>query len=348
MTKRLRVLLVEDNRTNLVLMRKLVERAGDYDAISFHDPVEAAEALPGLTFDMAIGDYQMPGMSGLDLIGHIRAVPRNADKPVVMVTADSDSELRLAALKAGAVEFLSKPIDPVEFAARVANLGRLCEAQRKLADHAAWLREEVEAATAELRRREEEIIHRLTLAAGYKDDDTAAHTVRMARMCGDIARELGLPSAECRDIELAATMHDIGKVGIRDEVLQKPGRLDAAERDHMREHARIGGDILDGSDCDLLRLASDIALTHHECWDGTGYPSGLSGPAIPLAGRIAAVADVFDALISVRPYKRAWPREKAVAYITEQSGRQFDPACVIAFLAVVARKTPANDAVIAA
>ena len=338
MTRKLAVLLVEDNRTNLMLMRKLVERAGDHEVLCYSDALEAAAALPEISFDMAIVDYQMPGMSGIELIGLIRSDPRNADKPVVMVTADNGSELRLSALRAGAVEFLSKPIDPVEFATRITNLGRLCEAQRKLADHAAWLRDEVEAATAELRRREEEIIHRLTLAAGYKDEDTAAHTVRMARMCGDIARELGLPPAECRDIELAAPMHDIGKVGIRDDILQKRGKLDDPEMDHMREHSRIGGDILGGSDCDLLRLASVIAMTHHERWDGTGYPNRLGGPDIPLPGRIAAVADVFDALLSVRPYKRAWTREDAVAYIAEQSGRQFDPACVTAFLAVAKRE----------
>ncbi|KQT58545.1 MULTISPECIES: HD-GYP domain-containing protein [unclassified Aureimonas] len=338
------VLLVEDNRTNLLLMRKLVERAGTFEAVCFSDPVEAAASLRSVRFDMAVVDHQMPGMSGIELIGRIRADSRNADKPLVMVTADGDSELRLAALRAGAVEFLSKPIDPVEFSARIANLGRLCEAQRKLADRAEWLRSEVEAATAKLRRHEEEIIRRLALTAGYKDDDTAAHTVRMARMCGDIARQLGLPADECRDIELAAPMHDIGKVGIRDDVLQKRGRLEDAEMCHMREHSRIGGDILGGSESDLLRLASTIATTHHERWDGTGYPAGLSGAAIPLPGRIAAVADVFDALVSNRPYKNAWIREDAIAYIADQAGRHFDPVCVTAFLAVVGRERSSIDA----
>ncbi|ALN75664.1 HD-GYP domain-containing protein [Aureimonas sp. AU20] len=339
MTKKIVVLLIEDNRTNLLLMRKLVEHAGAFEVVCFTDPLEAAAKLNAVPFDMAIVDHQMPGMSGIELIGRIRTEPGNADKPVVMVTADRDTELRLAALRAGAVDFLAKPIDPVEFSARIANLGRLCEAQRQLANRAEWLRSEVEAATAELRRREEEIIYRLTLAAGYKDEDTAAHTVRMARMCGELARELGLSAEACRDIEMAAPMHDIGKVGIRDEVLQKRGRLDDLEMNHMREHARIGSDILHGSECDLLRLAATIAMTHHERWDGTGYPNQLGGTDIPLAGRIAAVADVFDALISDRPYKQAWTREKAIAYIAEQAGRQFDPTCVVAFLAIISRET---------
>lgn len=339
MTHKIKILVVEDNRTNRMLICKLIERTGDCIALPFASPLEVAEGLPTLAFDMAIVDYKMPGMSGIELIGLIRSNPSSADKPIVMVTAENEADLRLAALQAGAVEFLTKPIHPVDFMVRIRNLARLCKVQRKLADKEAWLREEVAAATEELRRREEEIIHRLTLAAGYKDEDTAAHTKRMARMCGAMARELGLDPDTCRDIELAAPMHDIGKVGIRDDVLLKRGLLDEQEMQHMRDHARIGGDILAGSSCDLLRLASVLATTHHERWDGTGYPNHLKGTEIPIAGRIAAVADVFDALISARPYKRAWSREEAIAYIAEQAGRQFDPACVEAFLGVVAETT---------
>jgi putative two-component system response regulator len=336
MTSKIKILVVEDNRTNRMLMCKLIERTGDCLALPFASPLEAADALPTLVFDMAIVDYHMPGMSGIELIGRVRRNPSSADKPIVMVTAADEADLRLAALQAGAVEFLTKPIDPVDFMVRIRNLARLCEVQRKLADREAWLRDEVASATEELRRREEEIIHRLTLAAGYKDEDTAAHTTRMARMCGAMARALGLDPEACRDIELAAPMHDIGKVGIRDEVLLKRGLLDEHEMQHMRDHARIGGDILAGSSCDLLQLASVLAITHHERWDGTGYPNHLKGTEIPLAGRIAAVADVFDALITARPYKRAWSRDEAIVYIAEQAGRQFDPACVEAFLSVVA------------
>ncbi|KQT55373.1 hypothetical protein ASG54_20465 [Aureimonas sp. Leaf460] len=342
----MKVLLVDDNRTSLMLMGKLVEQTGTCCPVSFSSPVAVVEALAHLEFDLAVFDYQMPGMSGIELIAEIRRHPGNDDKPIVIVTGDHHAELRIAALQAGAMEFLTKPIDPVEFTTRVRNLARLCDAQRKLSDRAAWLRAEVDAATGQLRRREEEIIHRLTLAAGYKDEDTALHTVRMARMCGDIARELGLARDVCRDIELAAPMHDIGKVGIRDDVLLKRGRLDGPEMEHMREHARIGCDILEGSNCDLLQLASVIAMTHHERWDGTGYPNNLAGEGIPIVGRIAAVADVFDALISSRPYKRAWSEEEATHYIAAQSGRQFDPACVGAFLRVATRARHARgDAV---
>ncbi|KQT54403.1 histidine kinase [Aureimonas sp. Leaf454] len=343
MNQKLKILLVDDNRTSLMLMGKLVEQTGLCSPVSYSNPLAVVEDLPRIDFDFAVVDYQMPGMSGIELIAELRRHPGNIDKPIVVVTGDHHAELRLAALQAGAMEFLTKPIDPVEFTTRVRNLARLCEVQRKLADRAAWLRAEVDAAVGELRRREEEIIHRLTLAAGYKDEDTAAHTIRMARMCGDIAREMNQPPEFCRDIELAAPMHDIGKVGIRDDVLLKRGRLEDPEMEHMREHARIGGDILEGSSCDLLQLASVIAMTHHERWDGTGYPNHISGTGIPLAGRIAAVADVYDALISSRPYKRAWSVQEATDYIAAQSGRQFDPSCVEAFLRVADRREPATE-----
>ena len=329
----LEVLIVEDNRTNLALMTAMVNRLPGCRAKPFLSPRDAVAGLDALAFDIALVDYQMPQMDGVELIGRIRACPSHTSTPIVMITADSERSVRLAAIEAGAIEFLQKPIEPVEFCARLKSLGALCAAQKKLADTAAWLRSEVEKATSRLREREEEIILRLAYAAGYKDQETGEHTRRMAAYCGLLARRLGLPEEQCRDMELAAPMHDIGKVGIRDSVLQKPGKLDEAERRHINEHTLIGGAILGGSRAELLQLAAEIALTHHERWDGSGYPQGLSGTAIPLSGRIAAVADVFDALTTTRPYKRAWPMEAALTHLEAEAGRQFDPNCVTAFLA---------------
>ncbi|MFN3547836.1 MAG: HD domain-containing phosphohydrolase [Mesorhizobium sp.] len=327
----LNVLIVEDNRSNLMLMEMLVRQIGNCGALPYSDPSRLLADLDRIDFDIALVDYQMPGMNGIDLIAAIRADHRFAEKPIVMITAADDADLRLRAIKAGAVEFLNKPVEPVEFKARLTNLARLCEVQRKLAYQAEWLRSEVENATLELRRREEEIINRLTLAAGYKDQETADHTLRMARYSALIARELGLAEDFCRDLQLAAPMHDIGKVGIRDDVLLKQGRLTESERTHIDTHTSIGAAILADSACDLLQLAGAIAVSHHEHWDGTGYPNRLSGEDIPLAGRIAAVADVFDALTSERSYKTAWTAERAYHHLREQSGRQFDPHCVAAF-----------------
>lgn len=323
-----RVLIVEDNQTNLMMMERLVCQVEGCTALTFADPLEVNAQVDMLGYDIALVDYQMPGMDGVALIKALRGAPRYADQPLVMVTADTEKSIRLDAIQAGAVEFLNKPIDPVEFRARLANIVRLSLVQRQLADRAEWLRLEVEKATAELREREEEIVHRLALAAGYKDKETAEHTVRMARYCRYIAEGMGFDGELCREIELAAPMHDIGKVGIRDAVLLKPGMLDPNERAHMNEHTAIGAAILGNSKSRLMRLASEIAEAHHERWDGRGYPLGLAGEAIPLVGRIAAVADVFDALTTERPYKAAWSVSKAFDYLQENAGTEFDPACV--------------------
>lgn len=331
MNDTLTILIVDDNRTSLALMDMLVRKLPNCATKLQSDSLSVVQSLGTIEFDIAVIDYQMPNVNGVELTRAIRAEPRFADKPIVMVTVDHDSDIKMAALEAGVVEFLHKPIEPVEFKTRIRNLARLSDAQRKLSSHRDWLSAEVGKATAELRWREEEIVGRLSRAAGYKDHETALHTARMARYSGILARHLGLPEDVCRDIQIAAPMHDIGKVGIRDDVLLKKGFLTEEERLHMNEHTRIGGAILEGSDCPLLKLASDIARTHHERWDGTGYPAGLKDHEIPPAGRIAAVADVFDALTSARPYKAAWSMNHAFAYLVEHSGRHFDPDCVAAF-----------------
>ena len=328
---KLNILIVDDNRTNLALMDMLIRRLPNCTTQLFHESVAVTDVLDSIEFDIAVVDFQMPVVDGVELTRRIRMHKRFEDKPIVMVTVDHDLEIKMKALEAGVVEFLHKPIEPIEFKTRIRNLARLCDVQQALSKQADWLRAEVEKATAKLRWREEEIVGRLARAAGYKDHETALHTARMARYAGILARELGLSPDECRDIQLAAPMHDIGKVGIRDDVLMKRSLLTQDERNHMNQHTTIGASILADSNCDIIRLASDIARTHHERWDGTGYPAGLKGEEIPLAGRIAAVADVFDALTSARPYKPAWPLDAAFDYLREQKGRHFDPQCVNAF-----------------
>lgn len=334
MTRNMKVVVVDDDRTNIMLMELLFKSFSNCEVVSFTSAMQALAALVTQDFEVAIVDYMMPEMDGVAFIRQLRMIERHANKPIVMVTADRETQVRIAALDAGAMDFLQKPLEPVEFRVRMKNLFRLAEAQRNLSDRAAWLNEEVEKATQSLRLREEEIIGRLTRAAGYKDRETALHTVRVARYCSALSRALGQPADFCRDIQLAAPMHDIGKVGIRDAILTKQGALTDAEREEMKSHTMIGAEILANSTCELLRLAADIALSHHERWDGRGYPYGRSGNAIPLAGRIAAVADVFDALTTERPYKKAWSADQAFGYLGEESGRQFDPACVEAFLGI--------------
>lgn len=330
--KNFQILLVEDDPTNRMIMEKLVEKIPDCHAITFSDSIGVLRRLDSIDFDVGIVDYQLPGLNGVELIKLIHKHPAHADKPIVMVTADPDKDRRLEAITAGAVDFLNKPVEVIEFKARVKNLTRLADAQRRLAAQADLLREEVERATAEVRKRGEEIVHRLILASEYKDFDTAMHTMRMAHFCDLIAGELGVSSELRNDIKLAAPMHDIGKVGIPDRIVLKRGPLTTDERAEINRHTEIGEGILHGSDCRLLQVAAKIAATHHERWDGTGYPKGLRGEEIPLVGRIAAVADVFDALTTERPYKEAWTNDQAFAYLGEKSGTDFDPACVSAFL----------------
>ena len=336
-TMKTRVLVVDDNRTNLMMIELLVRHVPGCEPVLRDDPVALAGELGDLAYDVALVDYQMPGMNGIELIGALKAAPGFIDQPIVMITADQERAIRIDAIRAGAVDFLHKPIEPVEFKARLANIARLSVVQRQLGDRALLLRAEIERATQDLRRREEEIIHRLTLAAGFKDRETAAHTVRMAQYCRSIAEALGFDEPSCRDIQLAAPMHDIGKVGIRDAVLLKPGRLDDDERRHMNEHTAIGSSILKGSESHLMKVAAEIAEFHHERWDGSGYPHGLAGEAIPLAARIAAVADVFDALTTARPYKPAWSIDDAFAHLEAGAGRDFDPRVVAAFQSARAR-----------
>lgn len=327
----MRILVVDDNNTNLTLLSELVATLPGCEALGFLDPSEALSKMPDLDFEIAVIDYQMPGYNGIELLREIQMFDRYRGKPVVMVTADTDMTVRMACLDAGSIDFLNKPVNPLEFLARLKNLIALVDARNKLADKAEWLRVEVEKAVAEIRAREEEIIDRLSIATSFKDSDTGFHTKRVGEYSHLIAKALGLNEEFCSDIRLAAPMHDVGKVGIPDAVLLKKGKLTEQEFASMQTHTLLGSDILRESKSGLLRLAASIAATHHERWDGQGYPRRLAGDAIPIAGRIVAVADNFDALTTERPYKEAWPVEKAVAHIKGRSGSQFDPACVEAF-----------------
>ncbi|CAN7658510.1 response regulator [Rhizobium sp. LjRoot30] len=328
----MRILLVDDNKTNLIFLTKLVEKLPGCIAVPFGHPVDVLTAMPALDFDIAIVDFQMPDYNGVELLTEIMHFDKYKMKPVVFVTADGDTAVRMAALNAGAIDFLTKPVQPLEFQARIRNLVALVDAQNKLADKAAWLREEVDKAVLELRAREEEIIDRLAIAASYKDAETAKHTKRVGCYSEAIAISYGLKPEYCSDIRLASPMHDIGKVAIPDAVLLKKGKLTEQEFAAMQRHTIAGCDILRESNSSLLQLAAEIAGSHHERWDGQGYPFRLSGDAIPLSGRIVALADNFDALTTARPYKEAWSVERTVEHIRERSGSQFDPRCVEAFL----------------
>ncbi len=327
----MKVVIVDDTHINLVLMSRLVDKLPDVATITFQAAQAALEWCNANPYDLLILDYMMPDLNGLELIARLSA-PSEQRPPVLMVTASMDVDVRHRALENGASDFLIKPIDKIEFLARTRNMLALRSATLKLQHRASWLAHEVSKATAELRASEQETIMLLCRASEYRDPETGAHIQRMAHYSRLIAEELGLPLQEQEDLLNAAPMHDIGKVGTPDHILLKPGRLDAAEMAVMRQHALIGYNILKDCQARMLQLAAQIAHTHHERYDGSGYPSGHAGAQIPLAGRIVAVADVFDALTSVRPYKKAWSMDDARQYLLDNCHTHFDPQCVAALL----------------
>jgi response regulator RpfG family c-di-GMP phosphodiesterase len=327
------IVIVDDNPVNLKLMESLVKRASsDFQPLTFQDSAEGLAWCLSNEPDLLIVDYMMPAPDGLEFIRRYREPPENADIPVLMITADHEKETRYAALESGANDFLTKPIDNAEFRARLRNMVSLRRSQKALADRAAWLAEKVSEATREILDREQEMITRLSRAAEFRDPETGAHIQRMAHYSNLIAKQLGLPQEEQELILRAAPMHDVGKIAIPDRILLKPGRLDEAEFTIMKTHAEKGWEILRQSKSHLLDAAAVIARSHHEKLDGSGYPQGLAGEAIPLHGRIVAVADVFDALTSERPYKKAWEIEHALEFLRKGAGTHFDPQCVSAFI----------------
>lgn len=326
------VLIIDDNELNLILFGALIKKLDNCQSHACPGPLDGLAWAASNTPDLVIVDYMMPDIDGLEFIQRFRALPNCVDVPILMITANDQKQIRYRALDAGANDFLAKPVDKVEFLARAKNMLNLSSARRKLADRAAWLSSEVRKATEVILQRERDTVLRLCKAAEYRDPETGAHILRMAHYSQLIAKNLGL-SAELQELLLeAAPMHDIGKVGITDNILLKPGRLDAAEFEIMKQHAAFGYELLKGSTSRVLQAGADIALGHHEKFDGSGYPQGLKGEAIPIFSRIVAVADVFDALTSERPYKKAWTLEQAVDFLYAGSGTHFDPQCVQAFL----------------
>lgn len=327
----MRVCVIDDEPISLNVIKAVLSRLASYDVECFASPYKALARCAEVTFDIVLIDYRMTEMNGIDCVVRLRGMEEYVHVPMIILTADDDRELRLAAVKAGATDFLNKPFDPEELRVRVRNLLSLREAQVALMDRAKHLDYEIKCATRKLAEREEELIWRLSRAIDTRDGSTGQHISRVATLAEIIAQNFGMSPDFCRTIYLATPLHDTGKIGISDAVLNKAGRLTDQEMAEIRRHTDIGAMILQDGESDLLKMAHEIALFHHEKWDGTGYGMGLAGDDIPLSGRIVAVADVFDALCSERIYKPAWSFDEAYQEILRQSGRHFDPQCVAAF-----------------
>jgi two-component system response regulator RpfG len=327
-----KVLIVDDESTGRTILSKIIQQVEDDIGVeAFDNPLEALKWLDDNHPDLIITDYRMPEMNGIELTRKIRERPGMLDIPIMVVTVVSEKSVRYDALEAGATAFLTRPIDQIECRTSCRNLLKLHEQQSIIQDRADWLARQVEVATQQVVSREKETLLRLAKAGEYRDEVTGYHVVRMAKYSRQIAEALGLSEMECDEIEYAAPMHDIGKIGIHDDVLLKPGKFEPQEWLTMQQHTTIGHAILSNSQSRYIQTGSIIALSHHEKFDGTGYPHGIVGIDIPLVARIVAVADVYDALVSNRPYKDPWTETDAQDYLEKHSGTQFDPICVEAF-----------------
>ncbi len=306
-----KLLLVDDEPANLQVLRQVLQ--DHYRLLFARDGHKALELARSEAPQLILLDVMMPGLSGLDVCRTLKTQDATRAIPVIFVTALADVQDESQGFDAGAVDYISKPISPPVVRARVRT-------------HLSLVRAD------ELRATRLEIVQRLGRAAEYKDNETGWHVLRMSHYSQILARAAGYSEAQAEELLHAAPMHDVGKLGIPDAILRKPGALDDAEWEVMKRHPQIGAEILGEHRSGLLAIARRIAIAHHEKWDGSGYPEGLAGEAIPEEARIVAIADVFDALTSVRPYKPAWPVEKAVDFLREQAGRHFDPRLVELFI----------------
>jgi putative two-component system response regulator len=334
--KNARILVVDDEPANVDVLRRLLERSGFSRVESTNDPREAAPMYMKMRPDLILLDLHMPHMDGLAVMDELNQLAEASYLPILMLTGDMSPEARREALSRGAKDFVNKPFHSDEVLLRIRTLLETRFLYLQIQSQNQRLEAKVRERTRELESAQIEIIERLARAAEFRDDNTGQHTERVGQMAALLAKEIGLPDSQVSLIRRAAPLHDVGKIGIPDAILLKLGKLTDEEFALVKTHTTIGARILSGSRFGVLRLAEEIAFTHHEWWDGGGY-EGMVGDAIPLAGRIVAVADVFDALTQKRPYKAAWPIGDAIAEIDRQRGRQFDPRLVDAFLKVVHR-----------
>ena len=327
------VVIIDDEFTSRVILEKVVQGIRkDVTVKTFAEPIVAMTWIKANQPDLIMVDYVMKGMTGLEVVQQLRRISALENVPIVVVTSMEERNIRYQALESGATDFITKPIDPYECGVRCRNMLSLRMQQKIVQNRAVFLEKAVADATEQIRLRELETILKLAKAGEYRDQDTGNHVVRMAKYSRLIAEAMGLSDEKCDLIEVAAPMHDIGKVGIPDKILLKPSRLTTGEFDIMKTHARIGFQILQHSPSKYLSLGAEIALSHHEKYDGSGYPEGLKEKTISLEARIVAVADVYDAVTSKRPYKQGWSSEEGLAYLTANKGAHFDPDCVDAFI----------------
>ncbi|MSQ60141.1 MAG: response regulator [Betaproteobacteria bacterium] len=327
-----KILVVDDQPANLLLAKRILNAEGFQYVTTLSDPRQVEEEYRRERFDLVLLDLNMPHLDGFEVMERLRAIEQDNYLPILVLTALDDSETRLRALRSGAKDFLSKPFDRTELITRVCNMLEVRLLHEQVRDQNKILEEKVRERTRELHESRLDIVRRLGRAVEYRDNETGLHILRMSQYAAIVARAAGMTESYCETLLNAAPMHDIGKIGIPDAILTKKGSLDEQEWEIMKTHTIMGASILAGGKSELLEMARQVALSHHECWDGRGYPRGIANVAIPFSARVVTLTDVFDALTTVRPYKAAWSVEDALAYLREHSGKRFDPALVELFL----------------
>ncbi len=349
-----KIMIIDDEPLLVRVVRRFLQSAGYQEFITVTDAREAIVQINSHSPDVVLLDIMMPHVTGLDILRARQSITSAQYTPFIILSATSDTETKRTALELGASEFLNKPVDPSDLTLRVQNALLVKAHQDHLANYAEELSRQVQLRTAEIERSREQIIHCLAKAAEFRDNDTGKHVVRVGKFSSIISHELGFDSLFCRRIELAAQLHDVGKIGVPDSILLNPGKLDDEAFSMMQQHCDLGCSIIEPlarhelevlkrrsstgrlsreqQQSSLLIMAANIAKTHHENWDGTGYPNGLKEHRIPIEGRITAVADVYDALSSNRPYKKAFSLEKSLDIMQSEIGRRFDPKVIDAFL----------------
>jgi putative two-component system response regulator len=334
-----RILIVDDQEANIRLLERILRHAGYINLSGTTDSRQVLRFFTRFAPDLVLLDLTMPHVNGFEVMELLRPlIPDEDYLPILVLTADVTDEVKLRALSAGAKDFLIKPFNNIEVLLRIENLLKTRLLNLQLREQNQALNEKVRERTLSLEEAQIEILQRLAHAAEWRDDVTGRHTRRIGTMAARVGRTLGLSQDETELLLLAAPLHDVGKIGIPDSILLKPGKLTSNEFEVMKTHTTIGANMLSGGNSDLVKTAETIALTHHERWDGSGYPHGLTGNQIPVVGCIVSIVDVYDALTHHRPYKEAWPPEEAVEEIERQSGNQFDPEIVAAFLSVLYEK----------
>lgn len=329
-----RILIVDDEQANVDLLRRLLTREGFAHIESTTDSRDAPALYVRQRPDLILLDLHMPHLTGVDVMARLNEIAESSYLPILILSGDLTPEARRECLSRGAKDFVNKPFQPDEILLRMKTLLETRFLYLQIQSQNQLLEAKVRERTRALEDAQIEIVGRLALAAEFRDDNTGQHTKRVGEMSALLARQLGLPASQVLLIRRAAPLHDVGKIGVPDTILMKRGRLTTEEFEIVKTHTVIGARILSGGKFPLLRLAEEIALSHHERWNGEGY-AGVRGSDIPLAGRIVTVADVFDALTQQRPYKPAWPVGEAIAEIDAQRAHQFDPDVVDAFMRII-------------